>query len=163
MADEDQMVDEGNDNLKDLRKRADEARKLEQEAAQLKRELAFSKAGIDVDTPVGKMLFKAYDGELDKETLTAAAREVGAINDAPATPNEPSPEERSQSRERADLASESGTASIQQGDPFRDAEEAFKDAKRNGDRPEIAFGAALTKVFEAAQRGDTRVIPAPRL
>lgn len=158
MADE-EVADEGqNDNPKDLRKAADDGRKARAEAEQLRRELAFSKAGIDVDSPVGKMLFKAYDGELDKDTLTAAAREVGAINDA-APIDEPSPAERAQSRERADLANESGHASIHNADPFEEAEMAFKEARRSGDPADRAFGAAMSKIVEAHQRGDTRVIP----
>ncbi len=159
MADEDQTVDEGNDNPKDLRKAADDGRKARAEAEQLRRELAFSKAGIDVDTPVGKMLFKAYDGELDKDTLTTAAREVGAIKDAPAHTEELPEAERNQRRERADLASESGTASINQKDPFRAAEDAFREAKKDGAPAHQAFGAAMAQIVEAHQRGDSRVIP----
>lgn len=163
MADEDQVDEGNNDNLKDLRKAADEGRKARDEAERLKRELAFAKAGIDVDSAVGKMMFKAYDGELDKDTLTTAAREVGAIKDAPAAPDEPNETERAQTRERADLAHDSGTPSLaNSGDPFRNAEEAFKEAVRNGDRRDLAFGAAMTEILEAHRNGDPRVIPQPR-
>lgn len=162
MADEDQ-VDEGqNDNLKDLRRAADDGRKALKEAEALRKELAFAKAGVPTESKLGQLFFNSYDGELTTEAIRTEAEEVGAWRPVTAEPekaNEPTPEERAQSRERADLAADSGHAGINTGDPFRDAEAAFKEARRNGDRSEQAFGAAMTQIIEAHQRGDTRVIP----
>lgn len=42
-----------------------------------RRELAFSKAGIDTSTGVGKLLAKTYDGDLDPEEIQAFAQEYG--------------------------------------------------------------------------------------
>ena len=42
-----------------------------------KRELAFSKAGIDTSSGVGKLLAKTYDGDLDPEEIQAFAQEYG--------------------------------------------------------------------------------------
>lgn len=57
------------------------------EAAQARRELAFLKAGVDLDTPQGKLLAKAYDGEPTVEAVKAAAVEFGVLTaDTPAVP-----------------------------------------------------------------------------
>lgn len=67
------------DNLADLRAAADKGRKLE-------RENAFLKAGIPVDTGVGSLLLKAYEGPLDQEALKAAWAEYSPPPANPATP-----------------------------------------------------------------------------
>jgi hypothetical protein len=54
-----------------------EPKAAEGEAA--KRELALLKAGIDTESPLGKLFAKAYDGELDVETVKAAAIEAGVL------------------------------------------------------------------------------------
>jgi hypothetical protein len=61
---------------KRAKKEADEA-KLEAQTA--KRELALMKAGIDLDSPTGKLFVKAYDGEITVEAIKAAAGEYGLI------------------------------------------------------------------------------------
>jgi hypothetical protein len=59
------------------RQRRRSRRTAEAEAA--KRELAFLKAGIDLDSPGGKLLAKAYDGAPTVEAIKAAAVEYGVI------------------------------------------------------------------------------------
>lgn len=44
-----------------------------------KRELNFIKAGIDTDSPQGKLLLKAYDGENSLDAIKAAGEEYGLI------------------------------------------------------------------------------------
>ena len=61
---------------KRAKKEADEA-KLEAQNA--KRELALMKAGIDLESPTGKLFVKAYDGEITVEAIKAAAGEYGLI------------------------------------------------------------------------------------
>ena len=61
---------------KAAKREADEA-KLE--ASNAKRELAFMKAGIDLESPTGKLFAKAYDGETTLEAVRAAAGEYGLI------------------------------------------------------------------------------------
>lgn len=55
------------------------ARRAEAEAAQ--RKLAFIEAGIDVNSPTGKLFAKAYDGEFSLEAVKAAATEYGLIGE----------------------------------------------------------------------------------
>lgn len=75
-----------NHNLKRLREKAkgyDEAVKakslIEQERDQAKRELAFVRAGIDLDSPSGKLAAKAYDGEPSLDAVKQFAVEYGLI------------------------------------------------------------------------------------
>ena len=44
-----------------------------------KKELFFIKAGIDTDSPQGKLLLKAYDGENSLDAIKAAGEEYGLI------------------------------------------------------------------------------------
>ena len=58
------------------KREADEARADAQNA---KRELALMKAGIDLDSPQGKLFAKAYDGEISVDAVRASAAEYGLI------------------------------------------------------------------------------------
>lgn len=49
------------------------------EAAAVKRELAFVKAGVPLDNPATKYFVKAYDGDLTPEAIRAAAEEANFI------------------------------------------------------------------------------------
>ena len=70
---------------RDLEEQAAQAKQAAAEAEAAKRELAFLKAGIDLDSPGGKLLAKAYDGAPTVEAIKAAAVEYGVIqNEAPA-------------------------------------------------------------------------------
>ena len=62
-----------------LRRAANKSKKLESELAQMKRELAFAKAGINPDDPRMKYFVKGYDGELTAEAVRQAAVEAGFI------------------------------------------------------------------------------------
>jgi hypothetical protein len=81
--------DEDNDHLDpniraELRKskeRAREAEAAKAEAELLKRELAFTKAGIP-DDKFGALFRKAYDGEADAEAVRKAAEEYGIFEPA---------------------------------------------------------------------------------
>lgn len=50
-------------------KRRKEAEKQATEGAAARRELAFLRAGVDIESPVGKLFVKAYDGELEAEAI----------------------------------------------------------------------------------------------
>lgn len=65
--------------VRDLEKRAKGAEQAKAEANAAKRELAFIKVGIDLDSPQGKLFAKAYDGDYSVEAVRAAAMEYGMI------------------------------------------------------------------------------------
>ena len=49
-----------------------EARRLRQRAPELARELAFTKAGIPLDKPYGRLFAEHYDGALHPDDIVAA-------------------------------------------------------------------------------------------
>ena len=76
--------------VRDLEKRAKAAEKAAAERDAAMRELVMLKAGINPETPQGKLFVKAYDGEPTLEAVKAAAQEYGVL-DAP-TPAIPADE-----------------------------------------------------------------------
>ena len=56
-----------------------EAEEATREANNAKRELALMKAGIDLESPTGKLFVEAYDGEITVDAIKAAAGEYGLI------------------------------------------------------------------------------------
>lgn len=71
-------VEPQTDGVKKLRQRHDQ---LASEKAELERELAFTKAGIDPDDPKMSYFVKGYDGEMEAEAVRKAALEAGFIED----------------------------------------------------------------------------------
>lgn len=74
--------------VRDLEKRAKGADSAKAEAEAAKRELAMLKAGINLDTPTGKLFAKAYDGESTLDAVKRAAEEYGVIESMSAIPVE---------------------------------------------------------------------------
>lgn len=82
------------------------------EADRLQRELAFSKAGIPLDSPMSKYFVKAYDGEITAEAIRKAAEEVNLVQ-----PQKPSPDD---SEQRAWARLQKAGAGAQTSDPVVD-------------------------------------------
>lgn len=66
-------------DIKSLRRAANGKKKLEQELANAKRELAFIKAGINPDDPKMRYFVKGYEGDLTADAVRAAALEAGFL------------------------------------------------------------------------------------
>lgn len=60
-----------------------ELRKERAEAAAAKRELAFAKSGIPLESPIAKYFIKGYDGELEPDAIRQAALEAGLMQAPP--------------------------------------------------------------------------------
>ena len=71
-------ADESSD-IRSLRRAANAAKRLKAENAQMKRELAFAKAGIALEDPKMRYFVKGYDGELEADAIREAATEAGFI------------------------------------------------------------------------------------
>lgn len=71
------------DRMKQLETELAEERARRAEAETAQRKLAFIEAGIDVNTPTGKLFAKAYDGEFSLDAVKAAATEYGLIGETP--------------------------------------------------------------------------------
>lgn len=67
-------------DIKSLRRAANSKKKLEQELNELKRELAFAKAGLALDDPKLKYFVKGYDGEMTADAIREAALEAGFLS-----------------------------------------------------------------------------------
>ena len=64
--------------LRKSKERAKDAAEARAELESLKRELAFTKAGIP-ETGIGALLRKAYDGDTDTDAIRKAAEEYGIL------------------------------------------------------------------------------------
>lgn len=71
------------DRMKQLETELAEVRAKAAEAEAAQRKLAFIEAGVDINTPTGKLFAKAYDGEFSLDAVKAAATEYGLIGEAP--------------------------------------------------------------------------------
>ncbi len=72
-------------DIKSLRRAANSKKQLEKELADARRELAFAKAGIDLNDPKMKYFVKGYDGEMTAASVRQAAVEAGFV--AASTPS----------------------------------------------------------------------------
>lgn len=157
-------TNEQNDNIANLRKAADEGSKAKQEAERLARENAMLRAGVDLDSKAGTYFAKGYDGELTADAIKAEAAEIPgvlrgqtAVTPPPAAP-EPNVDEGA-ADERLGLASNAGKPNVDEGvDPYTGAMKAFDEALFRNPSRERAATAALSKIVEAANSGDKRVI-----
>lgn len=154
-------------DLRNLRNKANKADKLEKENEQLRqgeRELAYYRAGLtpqELSTPVGQMFAKAYDGELDPDTVKAAWAALGNVMQ-PEPSNEISESEQQSSRERQALATgAAGDTGTTPPKPVRGydgtAVRAGKEALERGETRESALGELFSKLTGAAAEGDRTV------
>lgn len=65
--------------MRELEAEVKNLRQQAQEADAAKRELAFVKAGVDMNSPVAKYFVKGYDGEISPDAIRAAAEEANLI------------------------------------------------------------------------------------
>lgn len=159
------------DQAKDLRKIA---REREQHAAaaadgeKAKRELAFLKAGVNPDTPLGSMFARGYDGELTGEAIKAAAAEIpGLLTPAEETKDEttdttPHPDAEA-TRQRQQLT-HGGAADLGNLDaPGQQvADEVVKKLQGENRREDQAIAAGIATIATAAINGDKSVLVGQR-
>lgn len=82
ITDDDGLYDDGDRNpsdIKSLRRKADKSDRLEAELEQTRRELAFTRAGINIEDPKMRYFAKGYEGELDPSQIRQAAVEAGFL------------------------------------------------------------------------------------
>lgn len=76
MSDETETTQE---DVSELRKAAEGGKAAKAEAEALRRELAFTKAGIDTSSKPAQALIQSYSGELNAEAIKAEATEWGLV------------------------------------------------------------------------------------
>ena len=149
--------------IKELRDAAARGKKASQELDQMKREMAFLKAGVATDSKAGQLLFKAYDGDLDTDLIKAEAEELGILKDA-APPPPPEPENSEAdvrvAQERRDLAADQIAPENQTESPYDVGHRQFQEMLDAGRPKEDSAARFIHTVLEAASgdNPDSRVI-----
>lgn len=148
------------------RQRAD-AEAARTEAEQLRadnRRLTFAAAGVDLDSPTGKLLDKAYDGDLTVDAVKSAWAEVAPTGAAP-TP-EPEPVDDGPTAEEQ-AAAAARNALVTGGNPpgeeptgpvWENALAGYREGAAQGIPEKTRQRNALNQVFTAAAQGDQSVI-----
>lgn len=141
------------------------------EARAAKRELAFVKAGIDTDTPLGTLFATAYEGPLDKEAIETAWKAVAPAPAAPSEPPPPAAEEEppppaadasfEEERRRLAAGSDGDDGTPPDRDPRKVAIETGQKLLQDGKSREDAMAEAFSSIAGAAAAGDSRVIWSP--
>jgi len=156
MSDDTTTLDDADLDIRTLREQAAHAAKVNDENADLKKQLLFAKVGVDTDSTLGKMLLKSFDGA-SEDDLRKLAIEVGAIKVSPPPADEQHPDAgQQQFREQA----QGGLAPS--ADPGPDPWEAglikFHAERRKGVAVEVAQHNLAASILRAANTGDKRVL-----
>ncbi len=153
--------------VRSLEKKARRVEDAEAQARTAIRELAFTRAGIDTETPVGKMFAQSYQGEMTKEAVLAQWAEVSGTAQTTDS-GEGDTQGAALNAEVSDMGAHRGEAAspgAQTGaltpiePPIR--ETAMEDAQvamKKGLARDDAMGGFVNKLAAAAMRGDTSVV-----
>ena len=155
------MADETG-GIKELRDAADRGKEAIAERDLLKREMAFMKAGVDTDSKAGQLLFKAYDGELDADSIKTEWQEL-APTPVPVEEPEPAKEVVTETdvkvmEERKVLADESVPVETNTQSPYEQGFQEFQKAYDSGRPKDESAARFVHTVLEAAGQGDERVV-----
>ena len=155
---EDELDVEDSGGIKDLREAAERGRKATQELDDIKREMAFLKAGVDTESKAGQLLFKAYDGVLETELIQAEASELGILKgDVQAPPQDLPTEDVAGVQEREALAGDSVSPEVNTQSPYDQGLQEFQKSYDSGRSKEDSAARFVHTVLEAAGQGDERV------
>jgi ribosomal protein L12E/L44/L45/RPP1/RPP2 len=140
-------------SIKELRDAADRGKKASQELDAMKREMAFLKAGVDTDTKAGQLLYKAYDGDLETESIQAEWAELAPVAAAP--PPEPDATDDARvSQERQNLASDNVPPENQTESPYDAGHRQFQEMIADGRPKDESAARFVHTVLEAAGGAD---------
>ncbi|MBM4407753.1 MAG: hypothetical protein FJ038_03930 [Chloroflexi bacterium] len=157
-------------DLADLRKAAKRAGALADENADLRKEIAFRDAGVDLATPMGLFFKDNFKGELDPEVIVAEASKLGVPMKGATPPPDPaapqqqqtefSAEEQGSTGERTALhaGSSADEGKVATPNPLDEATRAMEEGKAKGWTEERYLGAGVATIMKAAEAGDSRVL-----
>jgi hypothetical protein len=150
---QDQEETEDRPDFKALRAKAASADELAKINAELNKRLVFADAGIDRNTPLGKLLFATYEGD-DPEDLRSKASEVGYSFETklPEPPPDTGPTEADV---RLRLAGGSAPDQVEP-DSLEHMYKRFHGARNEGLSREAAHLGLIDDVIGAGVRGDPR-------
>lgn len=129
-------------------------------AEQAARENVFLRAGVDLDSPLGKLLFDGYKGEMTKEAVVAAWAGIQPAEATPPPAEEGQPNEAIERQERHEALVNGSIAPGTEPDPhpMEEAYRIFHAGMKKGRSREKASRPALEHIVAAAANGDERVI-----
>jgi hypothetical protein len=149
--------------IRNMRKRIKELEKNDTDAVSLKRENAMLRAGIDIDSKLGKMFLRTYEGDLsDIDAIKTEATEIGLIKAAEAPPAETdtteTKDEVTDTAERRTLANGGLPDDKQPANVTTDALAKAEAAIDKGMTFDKAAGGFIAAKAAAAMAGDTSVL-----
>jgi hypothetical protein len=160
--DEENTESEGGDtDIKALRDAAKRGQAAVQDAAASKRELAFVKAGVDTDSPLGQLAMTGYAGDLEPAKIKEFMETLGAGTTPPPAQEQPTPEEIAATQQRQQVASGSippNNAPPPVADPRQEGLTKFHEALKEGASREDASAEFYDRLIDAAAKGDQRVL-----
>lgn len=175
---EDEKVPE-QDDLAALRKKAKDGDKAAAEAAQLRTENAFLKAGVDTTKGPGKIALEKFEGDATPEAVNDFVAQVTEEYGFP-TEEAPKPEPTQEQeppvdpavqQQRAEQArireemtapgSEVDPAQMPERHPGEEGMEAFMERRKNGVPTDDAAQEYFGRIFDGAVKGDERVLYRP--
>lgn len=159
----DVSADDDKDTLAGLRAAAEAGKAALARAAELEKQLLFSKAGIDTESKIGKLLFNSWEGDTnDVAGLRAEAIEVGAIKvdggDGAPTPQQTDASQQDFRNTLGGGAAAGGAQPEPGPEPFEQVLAEFHKDRQGGMRREDAADLAIAKVLKKASDGDKRVL-----
>lgn len=149
------------------------AAELETQQEQLARENAMLRARVDLDSPVGQLFARGYEGEASTDAVRAAWEALGVTT--PAAPageaggappagqpadDGPTAEEQAAQQARQALTQGGSTPPGEEPspEPWEAAYAEREAALKSGTPRDTADGRVLDRIFDAAGRGDERVL-----
>jgi len=136
--------------IKELRDAADRGRKASQELDEVKREMAFLKAGVDTESKAGQLLFKAYDGELDTESIQGEWQELVPLSAPPVEEEVVDATDTQVAEQRRELAGDTVPPENQTESPYDAGHREFKEMMDAGRPKEDSAARFIHTVLEAA-------------
>ena len=148
--------------MRELAEKGQRAEELEAQMAATTKENAFLRSGIDIDTPLGAMFFKAFDGDAtDVEALKAQAVEMNipfrtGAAPTPAAGDPATPPESTGTEQRQQLANGAPADTGEQPHPNTVARQIFDTEMAAGGTWEDSAGMMIASKAAAAMSGDLR-------
>ena len=151
------------EDVSELRKAAEGGKAAKRELELAKRELAFTKAGINTDSKPAQALLNSFDGELTKEAILSEAKEWGLLNEDPTPPpvedETPDYSEDAALQQMRDASAGNPAPNTEVEKPAIDkALAAFEQDRKDGFGQTEATNRAFGRMIQSAASGDPTAV-----
>lgn len=171
---EDPNDEPGNADIKRMRelaKKGAKAEQVEEENTQLRKQLAFTQAGVDLTSDEGAFFARAYEGDLDAAAIKAHPMFSKLVNpstseaEPASTETDPGLEAEIETAASIDeleavASNKAGqvTDPTQKKNPYEEAKELHDQVIRDGGTSREAGATGVASLMQAALAGDERVL-----